>query len=258
MQNEIVKSSFSGKLLEILDRVEYRRVESQEDMEEVARMRYRAYKLANILTLNEARLIDPVDFDDHAYIFGVYFEERLISTVRIHHVTPEHRVSITRDMYPKEIDAFLDSGMTLIDPVRFAADPEIIGEMPALPYLTLRIASMAADYFDADRVLQLVSPQHAPFYKRVFYADTVVPAQDGVGKYNIPLTLMATRTREVRAALYARFPFFVSQPHERRMMFRRADGIGSSPLTILPTARMAAAAQAASQAAAQGIFPGTV
>ncbi|TQX86281.1 MULTISPECIES: N-acyl amino acid synthase FeeM domain-containing protein [Rhizobium] len=244
MRNEVVQSSFSNKLLEVLDHIEYRRVETQEDMEEVARMRYRAYKLANILTLDGAKLIDAVDFDDHAYVFGVYFDERLISTVRIHHVTPDHRISITRDMYPKEIDAFLDSGMTLIDPVRFAADPEIIGEMPALPYLTLRIASMAADYFDADRVLQLVSPQHAPFYKRVFSADTVVPAQMGVGKYNIPLTLMATRTREVRTALYERFPFFISEPYERRMMFQRSKAMGSTPLTILPTARFAAANRA--------------
>lgn len=123
MRNEVVQSSFSNKLLEVLDHIEYRRVETQEDMEEVARMRYRAYKLANILTLDGAKLIDAVDFDDHAYVFGVYFDERLISTVRIHHVTPDHRISITRDMYPKEIDAFLDSGMTLIDPVRFAAAP---------------------------------------------------------------------------------------------------------------------------------------
>lgn len=235
-----VQSNFSKKLLEVLDHVEYRRVETNEDMEDVARIRYRAYKLANILTLSGAKLIDAVDFDKNAYVFGVYFEERLISTVRIHHVTPDHRVSTTREMYPQEIDAFLDSGMTLIDPVRFAADPDIIGEMPALPYLTLRIASMAADYFDADRVLQLVSPQHAPFYKRVFSADTVVPVQNGVGKYNIPLTLMATRTREVRSALYERFPFFVSEPYERRMMFQRTPFVGGTPLTILPTARVAA------------------
>ena len=243
------QSNFSKKLLEVLDHIEYRRVETHEDMEEVARIRYRAYKLANILTLNGAKLIDDVDFDDHAYIFGVYYDERLISTVRIHHVTPDHRVSSTREMYTTEIDKFLDAGMTLIDPVRFAADPDVIGEMPALPYLTLRIASMAADYFDADRVLQLVSPQHAPFYRRVFYADTVVPSQKNVGKYNIELTLMATRTREVRAGLYKRFPFFVSEPYERRMMFQRSPDMGVTPLTILPTARLAANARLAAQRA---------
>jgi hypothetical protein len=240
MKSAAPQSSFSKKLLEVLDHVEYRRVETNEDLEEVARIRYRAYKMADILPLTGSKLIDDVDFDDHAYIFGVYYDERLISTVRIHHVTPDHRVSSTRDMYPAEIDGFLDAGLSLIDPVRFAADPDIIGEMPALPYLTLRIASMAADYFDADRVLQLVSPQHAPFYKRVFYADTVVPTQKNVGKYNIELTLMATRTRDVRAGLYKRFPFFVSEPFERRMMFQRSPDSGATPLTILPTARLVA------------------
>ncbi|KAA0701299.1 hypothetical protein DTW90_05375 [Neorhizobium sp. P12A] len=243
MLSDIFHNSFSKKLLQILDRVEYRRVESSEDLEEVGRIRYRAYKMADILPLSGSKLIDDSDFDDHAYVFGVYFYERLISTVRIHHVTPEHRVSSTRDIYPAEIDQFLDAGMSLIDPVRFAADPEIIGEMPSLPYLTLRIASMAADYFDADRVLQLVSPQHASFYRRVFYADTIVPAKSNVGKYNIDLTLMATRTRDVRQNLYKRFPFFVSEPYERRMMFSRDTNLGPAPLTILPTARHAARGQ---------------
>ncbi len=239
MLSDIFHNNFSRKLLEILDHVEYRRVENSEDLEEAARIRYRAYKMADILPLTGSKLIDDSDFDDHAYVFGVYFYERLISTVRIHHVTPDHRVSSTRDIYTAEVDQFLDAGMSLIDPVRFAADPDIIGEMPSLPYLTLRIASMAADFFDADRVLQLVSPQHASFYKRVFYADTVVPSKKNVGKYNIELTLMATRTRDVRSGLYKRFPFFVSEPYERRMMFSREANSGTVPLTILPTARLA-------------------
>jgi hypothetical protein len=240
MHSDIFHNSFSKKLLEILDHVEYRRVETNEDLEEVARIRYRAYKMADILPLTGSRLMDESDFDDHAYIFGVYYYERLISTVRIHHVTPDHRVSSTRDIYPAEIDQFLDAGMSLIDPVRFAADPDIIGEMPSLPYLTLRIASMAADFFDADRVLQLVSPQHASFYRRIFYADTVVPVKKNVGKYNIDLTLMATSTRDVRTKLYTRFPFFVSEPYERRMMFAREANRRLTPLTVLPTARLAA------------------
>lgn len=230
-------SSFNDKLLQVLDKVEYRRIESGEDMEDVARIRYRAYKMADILPMTGTKLIDDVDFDDHAYVFGVYFDEQLISTVRLHHVTPEHRVSSTRTVFQKEIDAFLDAGLSLIDPTRFAADPEIMKEMPAIPYLTLRISVMAAAYFDADRVLQLVSPQHAAFYKRVFYAQTVVPPQKNCGKYNIDLTLMATNTREVGRTLLTRFPFFISQPSERRMMFSRNPGDTLPALNIIPTAR---------------------
>lgn len=232
--------NFSQKLMSLLDKVEYRRVESSEDMEDVARIRYKAYKMADILTLNGSTLIDDIDFDSQAYIFGVYFEEKLISTVRIHHVTPDHRVSSTGSVYPDEINAFLDAGMSLIDPVRFAADPAILGEMPAIPYFTLRIAAMATDYFQADRVLQLVSPQHAAFYKRVFLAKTIVEPRRNCGKYNIELTLMATEANEIRTGLYRRYPFFQSEAFERRLMFARGADMEFSPLTILPTARLVA------------------
>ena len=234
------ESTFSRKLLDLLDRVEYRRVESSEDMEEVARIRYKAYKMADILTLKGTTLVDDIDFDSHAYNFGVYFEERLISTVRIHHVTPDHRISSTRGVYPEEIDAFLDAGLSLIDPVRFAADPAIMREMPAIPYFTLRIATMATDYFNADRVLQLVSPQHAAFYKRVFLANTIVEPRKNCGKYNIELTLMSTDANAIRSNLYARYPFFQSEAVERRLMFDRSLSLKPTPLTILPTAKLVA------------------
>lgn len=230
---------FSTKLLELLDHVEYRRIETGEDMEDVARIRFKAYKMADILPLKGSTLIDDIDFDSHAYVFGIYYEERLISTVRLHHVTPDHRVSSSGSIFPDEINAFLDAGMSLIDPVRLAADPAVLREMPAIPYLTLRIATMATDYFGVDRCLQLVKPQHAAFYKRVFDADTIVTPQKNRGNYNIDLTLMATRVKEVLPPLYERFPFFKSEAFERRMMFARGDTMPFSPLTIRPTARFA-------------------
>ena len=232
---------FNGKLMRLLDGVEYRRVETSEDMEDIARIRYKAYKMADILPLKGSTLIDDIDFDPNAFVFGVYYQERLISTVRVHHVTSEHRVSSSGSVFPDEIDGFLDAGMSLIDPVRFAADPQVMREMPAIPYLTLRIATMASDYFGTDRVLQLVSPQHAAFYRRVFQADVLVEPQKNRGKYNIELTLMATRVKEVLPKLYVRYPFFKSEAFERRMMFSRVSDTGITPLTILPTARFVTA-----------------
>lgn len=234
---ESATNRFSDKLLELMDRIEYRRVETGEDMEDVARIRFKAYKMADILPLKGSTLIDDVDFDSHAYVFGIYYEERLISTVRLHHVTPEHRVCSSASVFPDEIGAFLDAGMSLIDPVRLAADPEVLSEMPAIPYLTLRLATMATDYFQVDRCLQLVSPQHAAFYKRVFDADTIVSPRNNCGNYNIDLTLMATRTKEVLPRVYQRFPFFKSEPFERRMLFDRSAEV--TPLTVRPTARLA-------------------
>lgn len=238
---ELAGGRFSEKLLALLDKVEYRRVETSEDMEEVARVRYKAYKAGSVMHLGDDSplLIDEVDFDSHAYVFGVYHEERLISTVRLHHVTPDHRVTSSGKVFPDEIKAFLNAGMSLIDPVRLAADPEIWSEMPAIPYLTLRLATMAADYFDADRVLQMVKPAHAAFYRRVFDGDFVASPKSNQGKFIIDLMLMATRCKDVRSSLYARFPFFQSEAFERRMLFARGEDMPFSPLTVRPTARLA-------------------
>jgi len=238
---EMANNRFSEKLLGLLDKVEYRRVETSEDMEDVARVRYKAYKAGSVMYLAEDShlLIDEVDFDSNAYVFGVYHEERLISTVRLHHVTPDHRVTSSGKVFPDEIKAFLDAGMSLIDPVRLAADPEIWSEMPAIPYLTLRLATMAADYFDADRVLQMVKPAHAAFYRRVFDGDFVASPKSRQGKFIIDLMLMATRCKDVRSSLYARFPFFMSEPYERRMLFARGEEMPFSPLTVRPSARRA-------------------
>ena len=80
---ESATNRFSDKLMQLLDRIEYRRVETGEDMEEVARIRYKAYKAGAVMHLGEESplLIDEVDFDSHAYVFGIYYDERLISTV---------------------------------------------------------------------------------------------------------------------------------------------------------------------------------
>ncbi len=230
-------SEFTHKLISMLDRIEYRRIDNPEDMEDVARLRRKAYQASDILPVKGDLLIDDLDFDPQAYVFGVYYDEQLISTVRIHHVTPAHRVSSSGTIFPDAINPMLDAGMSLIDPVRLAADPQILNELPAIPYLTLRIATMASDYFDVDRCLSLIKPQHAAFYRRVFRSDQIVAPTPNCDAYKIDLTLLATHVRSVRDKIYKRFPFFQSQPFERRMMFAPPEELNLMPLTILPTAR---------------------
>lgn len=238
MDQVLSTSNFSNKLLDVLDHIEYRRIESQEDFEAIARLRYKAYKARGVLPVSAVSMLEEVDFDPQAYVFGVYYYEELISTLRVHHVTPDHRVCQSSGIFPDAVNAFLDAGMTLIDPARFAADPDVVGELPSISYLTLRPSIMGAIYFDTDRVLQHIRPAHAAFYRRVFRADTVVPPTM-TGTYGFELTLLASRPREVRPKLMERYPFFDSQPYERRLMFDRTPVRGVSPLTILPTARFA-------------------
>ena len=237
------KPSFVSKLFDVMNRIEYRRIISSEDMEAVARLRRKAYTRAKMRVPPAGKLfIDDLDFDPQAYVYGIYCDEQLISSIRIHHVTPAHRVSPCRNLFTDTIDEFLNAGMTLIDPVRHASDPELFDDLPALPFLTLRIATMASEYFKADRCLSLVPPRHYPFYKRVFRTQEVAPPIINTPGYDIDLGLLAANIPLELAGVYKRYPFFRSQPFERRMMFASPDELGTMPLTIRPTARYLAAA----------------
>lgn len=236
MTSSLRTDGFSRRILDALDHLEYRRAECSEDMEAIAKLRHKAYKAREVLPVGVKTMIDNSDFDSHAYVFGIYYFEKLVSTIRIHHVTPDHRVSQSSGVFPGEIDAFLDAGLTLIDVARFAADPDIEEDLAWIPYLTIRPAIVAAAHFRADRVLQHVRPRHAAFYKRVFYADTIVTRRMNA-VYNFELTLMATDVLGVGRKLLTRYPFFISSASEQRMMFARDEVHSLNSLNIIPTAR---------------------
>ena len=61
----------------------------------------------------------------------------------------------------------------IIDPARFVADPDKAKRFPELPYVTLRLAYMACEYFKADLGLAIVRPEHQAFYRRVFLHETI-------------------------------------------------------------------------------------
>ena len=238
-----VQSSFTDMLFDVMDRIEYRRITSAEDFEDVSNLRKKAYKKAGMhVPDNGGLFIDEADFDPQAYVFGVYCDEQLISSLRIHHVTPDHRVSPARKLFPKEVDAFLDAGMTLIDPVRHASDPDAFDDLPALPYLTLRIAIMAIEFFEAERCLSFVPPRHVAFYRRVFGSKLVAGPLYNCPGYNIDFSLLAADVPNELPKVYRRYPFFRSQPFEQRMMFAPPEELGTMPLTIRPTARYIQAA----------------
>lgn len=235
MSTTAASGGFNEKVLSVMDGIEYRRIDLIEEMQDIGRIRSEAYTIANLLTLDGQPLIDEVDFDSHAYVFGVYHEGILASTVRLHHVTPDHRVTTTFSIFPDELNAWLDDGKSLIDPVRLAANPEIMKEVPSLPYITLRLAIMAARHLGADYVIQLSTPQHAAFYKRVFLAREVAAPIIG-GSFNIPLGLHATSSTDTDIAIHTRFPFFHSTLEERSALFDRPRGRCLSR-AVKPTAR---------------------
>ena len=123
----------------------------------------------------------------------------------------------------------LDRGEIIIDPTRFVADPEKAKRFPELPYVTLRLAYLACEYFNANIGLAIVRAEHQAFYRRVFMHETIAEPRFFPGLLK-PVGLMAADFPAMREKVFQRYPMMRSTAFERRMLFERGgESHSSSP-----------------------------
>lgn len=207
------------------DRVIYRRIETPEDKEQLYAMRYRAYLNGGLILPSESeRVTDPYDDAPNAWTFGIDIDGELCSSVRLHVLTPDQRMSFATELFGDVLHPRLDRGEVIIDPARFVADPEKAQRYPELPYLTVRLPYMACEYFNADTGLAQVRAEHQAFYRRVFLQQ---PISEPRAFPNVlkKVALMACDFRAVREPVMTRFPIMRSTDSERRKLFERADSL---------------------------------
>jgi hypothetical protein len=205
----------------LFDRVDYRPIETPEDKDQLYLMRYRAYRQGGLIPPSESeRYSDRYDDAPDALTFGIYVDGELCSSIRLHVLTSERRMSYTTELFGDILFPRLDKGEVFIDPARFVADPEKAQRFPELPYLTVRLVFLACEYFNADTGLALVRATHQGFYRRVFLNETIAeprPFPNALAQ----VALMASDFRAVRETVLARFPIMRSSAFERRMLFQR-------------------------------------
>jgi hypothetical protein len=206
----------------LLDRVEYRLVETAEEKDRIASLRYRAYRSGGLIPSSDTeRVYDPFDDAPNAWTFGIYIDGELCSSVRIHILTPEWRMSHATDLFGDVLHPRLDKGEVFVDPSRLAADPEKAGRFPELPYLTVRLGYMACEFFNADTGLALVRAEHQAFYRRVFLQEPIAEPRP-ISIISHKVALMACDFRKVREPVLTRFPIMRSTAAERRALFQRS------------------------------------
>jgi hypothetical protein len=217
----------------LFDRVDYRLIETPEERDSVYLMRYRAYLHGGLISPSESRrIIDCYDDSPNAWIFGIYLDGELCSALRLHVLTSEWRMSYSTELYGDVLHSRLDRGEVFVDPARLAADPEKGKQFPELPYLTLRLAYLACDYFNADTGLAMVRPDHQPFYRRVFLHEPIAEPRPFPGWHTMKTSLMASDFRTLREKVLARFPIMRSSAFERRMLFDRTAQRQSRPMLL--------------------------
>lgn len=232
-------SRFAGSLIDLMDRVEYSRVRMDVTDNPVYRLRYEAYRREEFVPFNDTGIVtDDLDGTANAFCYGIYIDGELVSSIRIHHLTPDERHSPSMKTHPDVLTPLLDKGQTFIDPSRFTADYEASLAYPALPFLTLRIAVMATDYFNTTGCLALVRREHAAFYRRVFGAIEIGDTREYPG-LTFPVVLYDSNAAINLQQIYRRFPFFRSTRSEQHLLFSQTDMRGFE-LPLSTTSREAA------------------
>jgi Autoinducer synthase len=211
-----------GLGIELLNRIDYRLAETEADKEAIYRLRYRAYLNEAAVEPNSAQKVtDRFDELPNSWVFGVYFEGVLASSIRISVASPEHPDTPSVTVFADVLEPMLAQGKVMIDPTRFVADPDRAKRLPELPYVTLRLAYVATSYFNADVGLAAVRAEHQAFYRRFFMHRLWSPPRPFAGLLK-PICLMAVDDPAVRDKVYARFPYLVSSAAEQRMLFTRS------------------------------------
>jgi N-acyl amino acid synthase FeeM len=235
-------SSFARNVLSLLERVEYRRCESGEDLEAIYRLRYKAYRLHGFLSESSDQMMsDALDDAPNCYRFGVFVDDALVCTVRIHHLSPEQPDAPAMTTFGDILRPRLLRGESFINPTLLAAEPEFMATNRALPYITLRLGLVASIYFDATACIGVIRAEHTAFYRRVFGAVQVGQPRN-YPPFTVPVMLYDANCALNRERILRRFPFFNSTAIEQRLLFRRPERGETVPLTILPTAKYSLAA----------------
>ncbi len=140
------------------------------------------------------------------------------------------------DVFGESLEPELARGKTIVDPTRFVADPA--GQaVSRIALLTLRLAYVACDYFNADIGLATVRAEHQAFYRRVFlHRPLAEPRPSGPDQ---AVGLMAVDFPAMREKVFRALSVFAfellraadavraqrrASPSRRRRLLRRSSG----------------------------------
>jgi hypothetical protein len=218
--------------IDLLDHVDYRLAVTEVEKEAIYHLRYRAYLHEGAIEPRaDQRLTDRFDDLPNSWLFGVYLDGELRSSLRVSVATPDNDQTPAVDAFRDLLEPELAKGKIIVDPNRFVADPNSRAEYPELPYFTVRLGYLACGHFNADIGTATVRAEHRAFYRRLFLQEALCEPRP-YPTLTKPLCLMAADYRAVRDRIFERFPIMRSTALERQMLFDRRGIV--SPVIDLP------------------------
>jgi hypothetical protein len=208
---------FSERAADLLSRLECRRVDSIEEGEAIFRLRRQAY-LREGAPESFRAVTDHYDGAKNTYIFAFYVDGELASSFRLHIGSAEYPNFPSLAVFPEHLQAELDAHKIVVETTRLVTDERLSRLHRELPYVTLRLCALAAEYYTADYWLAAVKAEHRAFYRRAFNHRSVCEVRPSQ-RPDKPISLMMLDFPNAASELYRKYPFFRSSFFEQRKLF---------------------------------------
>src|SRR5215510_15395804 len=115
--------SLPDRIMALLEKVDYRRADTLEEREAIFRLRYEAYLREGVIPPSpNKRFCDAHDEDTNAWIFGLYIDDELASSIRLHVAHRKWWALPALDVFSDLLSPEIAVGRTVVDPTRFVVD----------------------------------------------------------------------------------------------------------------------------------------
>ena len=208
----------SDKLLTVMDRIEYRRIVSERDFEQIGILRRKAFNARELyIEKFDDLVLEDLDYTEGSYVYGLYYDGQLVASMRLNLLTAGSVETAALKLCRSKLAPLLAQGMVFVDPSRFAIDAEASKALPALPLLTHRLSTIMTVYLKADYCLCVVKATHEAYYRRIFAATRLHGPFIPEGM--LPPTLLLGISRFNHDYITRRNPLFHFTEDEARQLF---------------------------------------
>jgi N-acyl-L-homoserine lactone synthetase len=222
-------SSFAESVFQLLEHTEYRRADTEAELDAILRLRHDAFvSEGQISPKRSGRLPDNFDQSDNVYNLGVYIDGELAGAIRLHVVANPGDSSPAMEAFGEFLTPEVNAGKVILDTNRFVSNQKLSRLNPGLPYAIIRLSYMAARHFNVNLATMTVRAEHRAFYWRRMYAKEVCPPRP-YPMLMKPICLLVTDMMGERERLLARHPYWASSEAERSALF----GHGSTSVQLV-------------------------
>lgn len=225
-------------VVDFLNDVSYQVMRTEDQLEDIFRLRHDTYKHAGYLEGNaDGRFRDELDLSPNVHNVAIYLSGALVACIRLHLMTAEQRESCAIGIFPAEINQRLDEGNVMVDSSRNCCDPKLESRYRALPLAVIRAAGLLAVHANAKWTLATIKEGHIPFFRRILGATSW---HDGGVQYDgldraTTIHLLGASVENLRRASKTKQQYFLSTPEERSKLFDGANGLVPSSVRQILT-----------------------